>query len=251
MRALELLAADDSLTKEEALAIPMDVFDIRSPFWKTALKAATDSVDMGQYSPETMEAAKAILAWDGRFTHDATATMVYKAWREKAGEVINVPALIAGEALDAAGQKALLDQLQAAVESVKAEHGKWAVAWGDVHVVGRSGKYFPVGGVDFGGGANSDNKTETLRDVGYGKQEDAGGKEVARKGSMTMMVMFMRPEGVESYSCYMWGQSADPDSPHHVDQAMNLYSRRAWKPTWFAKDQVLANLESEETLSIQ
>ena len=63
--------------------------------------------------------------------------------------------------------------------------------------------------------------------------------------------MFFHKEGVESYTRIPWGQSADPESPHYMDQGERLYSKREFKPTWFTKEEVLQHLESKKVLQIQ
>jgi acyl-homoserine lactone acylase PvdQ len=46
---------------------------------------------------------------------------------------------------------------------------------------------------------------------------------------MSMVLMFFHKDGIETYTCTPWGQSADPASPHHTDQAEKLYSQRKFK----------------------
>ena len=79
---------------------------------------------------------------------------------------------------------------------------------------------------------------------------DSGGKLIGHNGSGTLMIAFLYPDGIESHSLVSWGQSADPQSPPHVDQAEKLYSSRRLKPTWFAKDELLQNLESTTTITV-
>ena len=43
-------------------------------------------------------------------------------------------------------------------------------------------------------------------------------------------------------SLLFFGQSADPRSPHHFDQA-ELYGAARFKPAWFHRDEVMANAE--------
>ena len=66
---------------------------------------------------------------------------------------------------------------------------------------------------------------------------------------MAVILMFFSPDGVESFTCTPWGQSAHPDSPHYVDQAEKLYSKREMKPTWWKKSDLLEHVESEKTFS--
>ena len=75
--------------------------------------------------------------------------------------------------------------------------------------------------------------------VGVGEDKENTGKFIARKGSSTILLSFLNKDGIDSYSLVVWGQSANPDSPHHTDQAEKLYSQRKFKPTWFKKDRIL------------
>ena len=48
---------------------------------------------------------------------------------------------------------------------------------------------------------------------------------------MAVTLMFFGPDGVQSFTCTPWGQSALPESQHYVDQADKLSSRREMKNT--------------------
>ena len=75
------------------------------------------------------------------------ATALYKFWRLKCGDKLNLSPLGQGKPLDEATNKQLLDLLATTIAEMKTRYGKWDVAWGDVHKVGRGGVYFPVGAV--------------------------------------------------------------------------------------------------------
>jgi acyl-homoserine-lactone acylase len=125
--------------------------------------------------------------------------------------------------------------------------GKW-VAWGDVLKVGRGGIYFPVDGADFGGGAVD---TRTLFDVAGAEDPPGSGRFIANNGSMSMLLMCMDKDGIESYSCIPWGQSADPASPHYMDQGEKLYSQRQFKKTLWTREAILSDVASKKTLAVQ
>ena len=67
---------------------------------------------------------------------------------------------------------------------------------------------------------------------------------------MAMILMFFHPDGIVSYTCTPWEQSAHPESRHFMDQGERLYSRREMKPTWWNKSELLPNVESTRQLSI-
>ncbi len=67
------------------------------------------------------------------------------------------------------------------------------------------------------------------------------------------MLMLFREDGIESYTLCPWGQSGDPTSKHYVDQGEQLYGKRIMKPTWWTKEELLAdpnNVESELLLEL-
>lgn len=251
-RAIELLDGDSSITKEEAMAIAVNVYDILAKPWQEALAGAVETVGAERMKDETFaKVVNNILAWNGEFTPDSVATAVYKVWRMKCNDGVNLEAIVGRTTLTPEEKTALLDRLAEAIDEMKAKYGSAEVVWGDLYRVGRGGVYFPVGGADFGGSTDGINMTETLFDVRSSEDKENPGKYVADNGTMALMLMFFSPDGVESYTCTPWGQSADPASKHYMDQGEHLYSKRQLKPTWWKKDELLANLESELTLEIQ
>ena len=118
---------------------------------------------------------------------------------------------------------------------MKAKYGSAEVPWGNITLIGRGGRYFPLESGDFGGGKMKKNQTETVLDVATKETPEGSGKYVAFNGSGTLMLSFLHKDGIESYSLVAWGQSADPESPHYVDQSEKLYANRKMKPTWFKK----------------
>ena len=65
-----------------------------------------------------------------------------------------------------------------------------------------------------------------------------------------MILMFLRPDGIESLTCTPWGQSGHADSPHFMDQGEKLYSPRKMKPTWWTREELLPNVESTRVLNV-
>ena len=248
-RAVQLLAADDSITREEAFAIVMDAYDLLSKPWQQALQAAVDATGQEHMKDaEFAEAVQDILAWNGEFRQDSAAAPVVERWRLNADKKVDTAAIAENKPLSAEHQKALLDTLAETLAAVKKTYGKSGVTWGEVHVVGRNGQYYPYDGADFGHKPN--NLTETLRCV-EGHEDPAGsGRYVAGTGTMSAMLMFFRPDGIESYTCIPWGQSADPKSPHHMDQGRDLFSKGKMKPAWSKKEDLLKNVSEEKVLNV-
>jgi len=251
-RTIELLEADDSVTTEEAISYAMDVRDGVAEHWQTELRAANRAAaQAGTFRDvELQSAIEAILDWDRLFLPERTATSLYKFWRLKCGNEIDLSPLGKGESLSDEARKKMLGLLSDTITEMKQSYGKWDVAWGDIHKVGRSGQFFPVGGADFRSGDKEANVSETLFDVRCSEDPDNPGHYIADNGSMAMLLMFFHKDGIQSYSCTPWGQTTDPESPHHMDQGKKLYSKRKMKPTWWTKAELMPNVESETKLTM-
>ncbi|MDQ1257170.1 MAG: acyl-homoserine-lactone acylase, partial [Candidatus Hydrogenedentes bacterium] len=251
-RALELLSGDDSITKDEAKDYAMNVYDICAKPWQKALKDAVDAAGAKQMKdPKFAETVAKIIAWDGRFVRESAAPPIVKFWRTKCENAFDVTPVLEMQAVSKDDQKKILDSLAETLADIEKTYGTLDITWGDVNWIGRGGQYFPCGGADFGGGKDKCDETETLLDISTEELPDQPGRYVGRVGSESIMLSFLHKEGIESYSCVMWGQSGDPQSPHYVDQARELYSQQKLKPTWFKKEELLQHVESEITLKTQ
>lgn len=231
------------------MAYTTDVYDILADPWKNALRAALKTVGVSRESDvEFTKAVEAILGWDGMFTRDSTVAPLIKFWRMKCDKAIPVTDIANLKPLGEEDQAKLLDLLAGALAEIKATYGERQVIWGDINRIGRGGKYFPCPGAELGGWSQK-TMTETVFDVGVREEPKDSGKYVAFAGSSAILLSFLYPEGIESYSIFNWGQSADPASPHYVDQAEALYAERKFKPTWFKKEDLLRHVESKRTLT--
>jgi acyl-homoserine-lactone acylase len=249
-RTIELLEADRSISLEDAMNIVLDIYDRLAPRWQSELKEAFKEHGKKYQDNKTfVEAVEGILAWDGNYTIDATASALFKFWRLKCGEKLNLTPLGESKPLADETRQQMLELLAQTIDEMTAKYGQWDVPWGAVHVVGRGGAYFPAPGADYNSGDKEANFSETLLDVRSTELKGAPGIQVANSGSMAMILMFLdKDNGVRSYTCTPWGQSGHPESNHYVDQAAGLYSLRTMKPTWWNLDELKQNTESTKTM---
>jgi acyl-homoserine-lactone acylase len=249
-RTIEMLEADRSITLEDAMNIVLDIYDRLAPRWQAELKEAFKQHGKKYQDNKTFVAAvEGILAWDGNYTIDATASALFKFWRLKCGEKLNLTPLGESKPLADDTRQQMLELLAQTIEEMTAKYGQWDVPWGALHVVGRGGAYFPAPGADYNSGDKEANFSETLLDVRSTELKGAPGIQVANSGSMAMILMFFdKDNGVRSFTCTPWGQSGHPESSHYVDQAAGLYSLRTMKPTWWNLDELKQNTESTKTL---
>ena len=242
-RILELFAGREKLTVEDALRFAADTKVHGVEQWQAALTRAIGSSDE---LPELVgEAGRLILEWNGFVEPDSTGAPLFRLWMRACREDdsgVPLRRVASGEALGVTESEALLLALGRAATSLDRSHGRLDVAWGDLHRVGRGDRSWPVGGC-------RDDGLGTLRSVRYGAPGDDGVAH-ANGGQICPTVVVLREQGVVSFSAPPYGQSNDPDSPHHTDQTEKLFSRGRLKPTWYDKAELLKHLRSERTLSL-
>ena len=108
-----------------------------------------------------------------------------------------------------------------AVEETARRHGKWDVAWGDVHRVRRGTVDVPVGGCAGVMGC--------FRVLTFAR--DADGKLAANSGDGWILAVEFG-DVPRAYSVLAYGQSPDPASPWHADQAA-MFARGEMKRVAF------------------
>jgi acyl-homoserine lactone acylase PvdQ len=250
-RSIEVLHNDPLVTRDEAISYALDVHDRLARAWQAELGRAYGAAgDEVAADSELRRAVEAVLAWDGEYTPEATATVLFKFWRLKCGARCDVAPLVRDGRLDDATRAKIIGLFRETIDELKRDHGRWDVPWGTVHVVGRTGRYFPCGGADYSTGDKEANFSETLFDVRSVQDPEDPKRYVANSGSMAVILMFFKDGKVESFTCTPWGQSAHPDSPHHADQAEKLYSPRRMKPTWWDEADLAHHLESTRRFTL-
>lgn len=249
-RAIEVLHNDPLVTRDDAKAYALDVHDRLARAWQGELaRAYAAAGDTAANDPVLRRAVEAVLAWDGEYTPESTATVLFKFWRLKCGAQCDVAPLARDGRLDDATRAKLIALFRETIDFLNTQYGRWDVPWGTVHVVGRNGRYFPCGGADYSTGDKEANFTETLFDVRSNQDPEDPKTYIANSGSMSVILMFFKDGKVESFTCTPWGQSGHPDSPHYVDQAEKLYGPRAMKPTWWDPAELAEHVESTRTFT--
>jgi acyl-homoserine lactone acylase PvdQ len=220
----------DSLTLERLVALA----------WDTHLAGITEPIaalvteweEVGGSNPDRamrLDAAIALLRnWDGNATQESTAATLYVLWRERARQ---------------SGYSGSLARLRAFEDVVARLQSDWRTAevpWGEMQRLQRlpadAGMAFsdalpslPARGAPAWTGAAM--VVETVP-AAQGRQRYA-----VRGNIIQAVELGARPR---TLSLTAFGQSADPQSPVHLDQAP-LYARGELKSAWFTREDVTAH----------
>lgn len=258
-RAVELLAADDSVTEEEALAYAVDIRPYGIDRWLAALKDADSKFgEQLRSNPDYVAFIQDLGAWNGELAADSTAALKYFYWKQQlladyGNDTVREPAsrvdrLLASVKRDSDAHQLSDEELQAALNSIpgamaklKADHGSLNATYGDKFRVGRDDKSWPLEG-----GGPRDHGVTTLRNIGYGGEREDKTRWGQSGQTSTQIVIMSNP--IRSYSAPPIGQSDRPDSPHYSDQAEKLFSKRQLKPTWWLPQDLAGNIESRTVL---
>jgi len=114
---------------------------------------------------------------------------------------------------------------------MKRDFGRWDVAWGEVHRLRIGDVDVPVGGCSGDIGC--------FRVLGFGAAPD--GKWVAARGDEWVLAVEFGAAGPRAYSVLAYGESDDPSSPHHSDQAA-MFARGELKRVAFTEPEIASQL---------
>jgi acyl-homoserine-lactone acylase len=188
----------------------------------------------GATAAQMQKALKLLQRWDQRADVKSTATSLYFFWRHKQRQ---------------GGVEDPVDAFAQAIEYMQETYGTWQVAWGDInrlqraHTSGLRGFDDSAPSLPVAGGPG--NPFGTI--FNFYARPQAGQQRMYGVAGHSFVALVEFAEQPKSKSILTFGASADPQSPHHFDQAQ-LFAKKTYKPAWFSKEDVARNTRRTTSL---
>ncbi len=188
---------------------------------------------------ETARALELLQAWDNTASHGARGAVLFEAWWNRYRDLVGDGDLHAVEWSedDPTGTpRGLADPARAAeafaeaVPETAQRHGRWDAAWGEVNRVRRGSIDDPVSGC---GGALG-----CFRVLNFSTADD--GKRFVNGGDGWVIAVEFAPVP-RAYSVLAYGQSTNPASPWHDNQAA-MFARGEMKPVLWTEADIEADV---------
>ncbi len=245
-RSARMIQEDESITFDELVAYKHSTRSELADRLLDELVAAARR----EAGPLTRKAADVLSAWDRQTDASSRGALLFEAWAQIAalGDT-EIEGRLPGFATQwnpddplatptgLANPSVAVSALQSAAGEVQKAFGALDVAWGDVHRLRYGGKDLP------GNGAPGD-PLGVFRAAYYGPDQD-GRFRIVAGDSYVAAIAFETP--VRAQALLSYGNATQPGSPHVGDQ-LDLFARKALRPIWRARGEVVQHLERRDII---
>jgi acyl-homoserine lactone acylase PvdQ len=231
-----ILAAVNKFTFEEWARAAFDTTIIEAETYIPKLAEEWDKLKKTDKTraERVAPAIAQLQGWDNISTIESKPMTLFALWFERLGKLSS-----SGDKDEWLRIKAL-EQIMSELES---SFGTWQVAWGEINRLQRT---FTSGEAPF---SDSQPSLPIAGAPGwdgvvfnfYTRPEKGQKRRYGVVGHSFVSVVEFGPE-VQARSILVFGENANPGSPHFFDQAQ-LYSKRQFKPAWFAVSEIKAHVE--------
>ena len=212
--SLELIHNEDKLSLKEVVSRKHSMRMLVAEQLKDDLLAALEATEPAE---DTRAGIKLLESWDNSVKADSRGGVLFAAWFEHYADAMDEKELYAvpwsfENPMDTpdglADPTQAVNSFDTAMLSLKEKYGRWDMPWGEVHRLRLGDLDLPVGGGPGGLGC--------FRVLWFTDAED-GMRKIRGGDGWQLAVQFSDPP--RAYSILAYGQSNDPNSPHHTDQA--------------------------------
>jgi acyl-homoserine-lactone acylase len=232
--ALQLIDTRDKLSMEDVIRLK------HSMRMLLADRVKNDLIQAARTSADTMVSAavRVLSAWDNTVAPESRGGLLFETWwrrysssaRDSAYAVPWRPDQLTSSPRGIGQPTRAVEALQWAANEMIRRYHALDVAWGDVHRLRRGNVDVPIGGCSGALGC--------FRVLAFAEQPD--GKRAAASGDGWILAVEFT-DVPRAWSVLAYGQTPDPSSPHHTDQA-ELFARGQLKVVRFTEADIAAGL---------
>ncbi|RMG25960.1 MAG: penicillin acylase family protein [Bacteroidetes bacterium] len=234
--SLQLIANEQQFSLEEVVALK---HSMRMLLAEQLLDDLLEALRAAKPSREVRRAMRLLQQWDQTVEAESRGGLLFGQWYARYADLMQGRELYAvpwsfehpmSTPDGLSDEQKAVAAFEQALQELKEQYGGWDLAWGAVHRLRHGELDLPISGGPGGLGC--------FRVLWFRETED--GKRAVRGGDgWQLAVEFSDPP--RAYSILAYGQSNDPNSPHHTDQ-VGLFARNEMKRVAFTEEEIAASL---------
>jgi acyl-homoserine-lactone acylase len=243
-RSMRMLTEDPAMTLDELIE---NVFATEVEF---ALRILDDLIGAArQGGAVANQAAEVLAAWDRKVDAASRGALLFMTWIQALQETGGLGPFIfvtdwSTEApldtpLGLADPEGAVAALEVAAAQVETTYGSLDAAWGDFNRL-------RLGAVDLPASGGPGDPAGIFQVVEFAPAPDG---RLASLAGDTYIAAIEFSQPVRAQVLTVYGNASQPNSPH-IDDQLPLFARNEMRPAWRTREEVMANLEAREVLTV-